>query len=124
MNFLVMLFVYSAFAQTPPTLETLSEKINEDLPEVIDRMTKIRKTTVENNHLTYHVLVDATPAESATALPKVKQQILSTICSNKRQRMALMELNAPIVYRYENVKGQSVGEFMVPADLCKKTSEH
>lgn len=101
-------------------LEEYSVKINKDLPEKYDSITKLRKTTVENNNLIYNFLVDADQGEFDWAMPKVKSQVMSTICTKGRDKTALHQYNANIVYRYENVKGQALGEFMVRPEHCPK----
>ncbi len=93
-------------------------RINKALPENYDRVTRLRTTTVENNHLVFHFLLDAQMPEYEWALPKVKAQVLKTICSDSREGHVLKKERANIVYRYENVKGQSLGEFMVTPAHC------
>jgi hypothetical protein len=118
----IILFSLSlpAFAQMPkPTLEEVSQKLNQDLPEVYDPVTKLRKTTVENNHLIFNFLIDANQKEYDWAMPKVRKQVMSTICSKSRERSIFKDHNANIVYRYENVKGQSLGEFMIRPEHCR-----
>lgn len=118
---MVCLSCHNISAQGPrPTLEQKSSEINKALPEIYDRITKLRTTTVENNNISYHFLVDATPAEYREAFPKVRAQILRTICQKRTERSLLKDFNANIVYRYENVKGMSLGEFMVKPDFCPK----
>lgn len=115
------LFSICAFAQgLRPTLEEYSLRLNKELPEVYDPVTKLLKTTVENNNLIYHFIVDANHAEFNWAFPKVKTQILKTVCANSREKFVFKELKANLVYRYENVKGQSMGEFMVRPEHCPK----
>jgi hypothetical protein len=120
MKWIILFFTFSAFAQIPQSLEETSSKINRDLPEVYDHITKLRSTTAENNNLVYNFLVDVNQKEYQWAMPKVKAQVLSTICSKGRERMVLHVHNANIVYRYENVKGQSLGEFMIRPEHCPK----
>jgi len=118
----IILFTFSisAFAQMPrPTLEEASNTMNKDLPEVYDHVTKLRKTTVENNNLIFNFLVDANQKEYDWAMPKVRKQVMSTICSKSRERNVFKVHNANIVYRYENVKGQSLGEFMIRPEHCR-----
>lgn len=110
----------SAFSQmVKPTLDEVSTKLNADLPEVYDHVTKLRKTTVENNNLIFNFLIDANQKEYDWAMPKVRTQVMSTICSKSRERTVFKVHNANIVYRYENVKGQSLGEFMIRPDHCR-----
>lgn len=110
----------SAFSQgMKPTLDEVSHALNKDLPEIYDPVTKLRKTTVENNHLIFNFLIDANQKEYDWAMPKVKKQVMSTICSKSRERTIFKVHNANIVYRYENVKGQSLGEFMIRPEHCR-----
>lgn len=106
------------FAQIRPSLEEVSMKLNKDLPEIYDPVTKLRKTTVENNNLIFNFLVDAGQKQFDWAMPKVKTQVLSTICNKTRERVIFRDHNANIVYRYENMKGQSLGEFMIRPEHC------
>jgi hypothetical protein len=116
-----VLLSLNVFGQiSKPTLQEVSAKVNRSLPEVYDAVTKLVTTTVENNNFSYHFLVDANQDEFNKALPKVKNQILSTLCTKNIERSILKDHNANIVYRYENVKGQSLGEFMVKPDHCPK----
>lgn len=119
MVYLALIFSLSLFAQTP-SLEMYSQKINADLPENYDKITRLRKTTVENDELVFHFLVLATKEEFSTAFPKVKDQVLRTICRHSREGRVLRELKAPVIYRYENEKGQSLGEFVVRPGHCQK----
>jgi hypothetical protein len=116
--FLLCLFISLAIAQV--TLEEVSSRINKSLPENYDHMTRLRTTTVENNHLVFHFLVKAEKSESQWAMPKVKEQVLKTICSDSREGSVLKRQKVNIVYRYENVKGQSLGEFMVTPEHCRR----
>ncbi len=108
------------FTLSLPTLEETSNKLNKDLPEVYDPVTKLRTTTVENNNIIYNFLVDANQKEYDWAMPKVRNQVMSTICSKSRERTILKGHKANIVYRYENVKGQSLGEFMIKPEQCAR----
>ncbi|WPU66649.1 hypothetical protein [Peredibacter starrii] len=92
--------------------------MNKELPEIYDHMTKLMRTSVENNNFKYQFLINADQKEYNWALPKVRSQILSNICKNSRQKAILKNYSANIVYSYENVKGQSLGEFMVKPDHC------
>lgn len=120
MKWFILFLSFSALAQIPLSLEETSSRINRDLPEIYDRMTKLRSTSVENNNLIYNFLVDVNQSEYNFALPKVKNQVMSTICSKSRERMVFHSHKANIVYRYENVKGQSLGEFMIRPEHCPK----
>lgn len=112
-----LLFALISFAEAS-TLEELSTKVNKDLPEVYDHATKLMRTTVENGSFVYHFLVGANKEEYALAFPKVRTQVMSTICKHSREKIILGKYKASIVYRYENLKGQSLGEFMIPAGHC------
>ena len=118
LKLLCCLISFSAFAQTSPTLEQYSHKLNQSLPEVYDPVTKLLRTTVENQQVVYHFLVDATVSESTWALPKVKSQVLSSVCQNAHQKNILKHFRAAIIYRYENVKGQSLGELLISPAYC------
>lgn len=107
-----------AIAQIRPSLEEVSAKLNQDLPEIYDPVTKLRKTTVENNNLIFNFLIDANQKDYDWAMPKVKTQVEKTICSKAREKAVFRDHKANIVYRYENMKGQSLGEFMVRPEHC------
>lgn len=102
------------------TLLTYSEHINKSLPEVYDHATKLLRTRVVNNALTFDFIVDATKEEFALAFPKVRSQVMRTICRETREGTALKKYQANILYRYESVKGQELGEFMVKPSHCRK----
>lgn len=108
-----------SYGQSRPTLEEISKEMNKDLPEIYDHMTKLMRTSVENNNLKYQFLINADQKEYTWALPKVRSQILGNICKNSRQKAVLKNYQANIVYSYENVKGQSLGEFMVKPSHCQ-----
>lgn len=118
MKLLIITILFASLAHAE-TLEDYSREMNKSLPEVYDPVTKLMRTTVENNNFKYHFLLDANHAEYAWALPKVKAQILKTICSKNSEKKILKGFKGNIVYSYENVKGQSLGEFMVKPDHCK-----
>ena len=118
MVYLALFFSLSLFAQTP--LHERAELINKDLPENYDKITRLRKTTVENDELVFHFIVLATTEEFSMAFPKVKEQVLRTICRQSREGRVLRELKAPVIYRYENEKGQALGEFVVRPGHCQK----
>lgn len=108
-----------AQAMTPP-LSELSTKINKDLPEVYDHATKLVGTTVQDKNFYFHFILKASHEEYQWALPKVKAQVLKTICSGKREKEILIRHKANIIYRYENDKGQTLGEFMITPSHCSK----
>jgi hypothetical protein len=115
----LILFLFSVqLMARPESLQELSHKVNKELPEVYDHATKLMRTTVENNHFKYHFIVGGTKAEFEFAYPKVKAQVLKTICSHSREKFILTSHKAGIIYSYENVRGQSLGEFMVRPDFC------
>lgn len=119
--FLLAFTVVSASARTKiPNLKEYSDFINRSLPEVYDHATKLMKTSVENDNITYHFMLRATEQEYSFAFPKVKEQILKTICSRKQESYILTYLKANIVYRYEDEKGKSLGQFMVRPEHCSK----
>lgn len=120
LNLLFLLLTFSAFAQTPLSLDEYSRKLNSSLPEVYDPVTKLQRTTVENNHLVYHFLVNASVSESNWALPKVKSKVLEGVCQNAHQKNVLQNYKAGIIYRYENLKGQSLGEFLISPSHCSR----
>lgn len=113
---LFLLLICSAHAQN---LEEFSQKLNKELPQNYDHITRLQRTTVENNNFYYHFIVGVTQEEHDRVNPKVKAQILKTICSKPREKALLKNYKANIVYKYENDKGQSLGEFMVKPDHCK-----
>ena len=115
----VLLFLFSVQVFANPALEALTVKVNKDLPEVYDHATKLMRTTVENSNFKYHFIVGATKLEFAEAYPKVKVQILKTICSHSRERNILKVHRAGILYSYESVKGESLGQFLVKPDHCR-----
>jgi hypothetical protein len=115
---LCLLLSFPVFAQSKPTLEEYSHKLNGSLPEVYDAVTKLRMTSVENSQLVYNFLVDASLQESSWALPKVKAQVLSRVCKNSYQKNVLQKYRTSLIYRYENLKGQSLGEFLIPPEHC------
>lgn len=119
--FLSLMLMTSVMAQpVRPNLKEVSSEVNKSLPEIYDPVTKLISTTVENKNFKYHFIVDATDKEFKWALPKVKAQILKTICSKSTERSVLKVHKANIVYSYENVKGQSLGEFMVRPEHCRR----
>jgi hypothetical protein len=114
---LILLATYS-FAQRE-NLNEVSEKLNKDLPEVYDPITKLVTTTVQNNDIKFNFIVDASEKEFKDTLPKVKLEVLNTVCRRKSESYILNTLKANIIYSYENVKGQSLGEFVVRIGSCK-----
>ncbi len=115
----LLLFFFSVQLMAgPSSLEELSQKVNKDLPEVYDTVTKLMRSTVENHYFKYHFLVGATKPEFESAFPKVKAQILKTICSHRREKTILTVYKAGIIYSYENVQGQSLGQFLVKPEFC------
>ena len=102
------------------SLKELSLKINKELPEVYDHATKLVGTSLENKNFYFHFILNANSEEYKGALPKVKAQVLKTICSGKREREILLRHQANIIYRYESLSGQSLGEFMIPSSHCSK----
>jgi hypothetical protein len=111
----------SLSAQLPrPSLKDVSLQLNKELPKVYDNVTKLIATSVNNNNFSFHFMLDASPEEYAFALPKVKAQILNTICTKTREASILKEYKANIVYRYEGLKGNTLGQFMVSPDHCLK----
>lgn len=98
----------------------LSSTINKSLPETWDHATKLLRTTVENNNIFYYFVLKANEDEYKWALPKVKAQVLRTICSKPREKSILKDYQANIVYKYESDKGLTLGEFMIKPDHCHK----
>lgn len=111
---------YALFLLFLLPLQDFSKKLNQDLPEVYDPVTKLMRTTVENDNMVYHFLVDANQKQYDWAMPKVKEQVLKSVCKNQNQKMILTQYKVGIVYRYENTKGQSLGEFLVRPEHCFK----
>lgn len=118
MKLLSLMMLFLTFSANASLREEAS-RINKDLPEIYDPVTKLVTTTVENNNLIFNFIVDASQGEFDWALPKVKSQVLKTICRSTRERKVLRELKSNVVYRYENAKGQSLGEFLVRPEHCK-----
>jgi hypothetical protein len=116
--FLISLSSYAQVAR--PTLTELSSTINISLPETWDHATKLLRTTVENNNIFYHFVLKASEEEYKWALPKVKAQVLRTICSKSREKSILKDYQANIVYKYESEKGLTLGEFVIKPDHCHK----
>lgn len=119
-----LLISLKVFAQAPrPTLKDTSAEVNKSLPQIYDHATKLTATTIENNNIIYHFIVGATQKEFDNALPKVKAQVQSTICSKRVEKSILMDHKANIVYRYESDRGNSLGEFMLKPEQCSKTRQ-
>lgn len=116
---LLVIILFSVSFDACASLKETSATINKDLPEVYDPVTKLVTTTVENNNLVYNFIVNANQGEFDWALPKVKAQVLKTICRSSRERKVLKSLKSNVVYRYENVKGQSLGEFLIRPEHCR-----
>lgn len=115
--FILLLLPLGSRGQTPD-LEEISAKVNKTLPKVYDPVTKLKTTTVENNQLVYHFLVDADQAQFNSAFPKVKRQVLKTICSESQEKLILAKYQRNIIYSYENLKGQSLGRFLIAHEHC------
>jgi hypothetical protein len=116
---LTLVLSINVYAQNKKTtLKEFSEKTNKTLPEIYDPVTKLISTSVENNNLSYHFVLSASREEFNLALPKVRFQILKSICSSSREKMILEEYKANLIYRYESIKGESLGEFMVKSEYC------
>ena len=92
--------------------------MNRGLPEVYDHVTTLKTTSVLNNHFIYHFTIDLDQEEFNKILPKVKKQVLKSACSNKNQKMLLTIYKTAIIYTYENLKGISLGQFMVKSSHC------
>ena len=119
---LFLLISIPTLAQTgSPDLKAYSVNMNKSLPEIFDHATKLMTTTVENNNFYYHFMLKATREEFAGALPKVQNQVLKTICTQSRERPILVRYKANLIYRYENDKGQSLGEFMIQPSHCSSS---
>lgn len=106
------------------TLMDISQKVNKDLPVIYDSVTKLTRTTVENDYFIYHYLVDGNKPEFDRALPMVKGRITKSICTDRVTKTILVDLKKSIVYRYENPKGISLGQFMVSPDHCRGGSKN
>lgn len=118
---IVMSMALIKFAHASPLLlKELSVTINKELPEIYDHATKLVGTSVQNQNFYFHFMLKARPEEYQWALPKVKKQVLQTICSTKREGEILIRHRANIIYRYESDTGQSLGEFMITPSHCKK----
>lgn len=112
---LILLMSTAVYSET---LKDLSDRLNKELPETYDPVTKLMRTTAQDNHLYYHFKLIAEQSEFNWAMPKVKAQVLKTICSRKVERQVLRQMKASIVYRYVSVRGLSLGEFMVTPQHC------
>lgn len=119
-SLLVALLVSFSCTSFGATLQELSSQMNKTLPEVYDPVTKLQKTSVENNNFYYHFLLDANQREYDRALPNVKRALQKSACGSSKDRRILLQHKANIVYRYENVKGEFLGEFMLKPDQCRK----
>jgi hypothetical protein len=108
----------SAVQASSVGLAEISAHMNKSLPEVYDPVTKLISTSVENNNFKYHFVLKANFKEYSWALPKVRARILETVCSKTRERMLLKQHRANLVYSYENVEGQLLGQFMVKPEQC------
>lgn len=118
---LSLLFSMSLMAEVKPlSLKEYSEKINKALPAVYDPVTKLIASSVENESLVYHFILAATRVEFSKALPQVRSSVLKSVCSNPREKLVLKEYKANLIYRYESVSGESLGEFMVRPEHCGK----
>lgn len=118
---MVLVFLLSVFphALAQGHLLRLSEEVNKSLPESYDPVTKLQRTSVENGAVIYHFQLDATQAEYNGALAKVKAQVLKSICAKRIERKIIVAHKADIVYRYENLRGQSLGEFLISSTHCR-----
>lgn len=113
---ITLLFGFSFTAEA--SLIAYSEKLNRSLPENLDSITQLRKTSVQNNYLYYHFIVQATQVEYSNVIEKVKAQNLKAVCKQSRELIVFKTYKASLVYRYENEKGQSLGEFMIQPGHC------
>jgi hypothetical protein len=120
----VFLFTSYAFASEKVTLIEFSRMHNKELPQVYDPITKLVRTSVENNNLTYHFIVIAKKEEFDSSFPKVKQQVLKTVCSRPREKQVVKSYNANIIYSYENEKGMFLNQFMIKAGFCNQQAPH
>jgi len=120
LGIVMSLSLFNSTHANSTSLNELSSKINKELPEVYDHATKLVGTSVQNQNFYFHFLLKASSDEYKWALPKVKKQVLKTICSGKREREILIRHKANIIYRYESDKGQSLGEFMITPSHCTK----
>ncbi len=121
MKILLFFMTLHSFAQSTNTeIQAYSLKINKSLPEVYDHVTKLISTSVENNNFYYHFQLKATLKEFTEARPKANAQVLKTVCSQSRERVILQKFKANLIYRYENDKGISLGEFMIRPSHCQK----
>ncbi len=123
-TYMLVLFLFNFFlTASASSLEELSRNANKDLPEVYDHATKLMRTTVENGNFVSHFLVRASQEGYAIAIPKVRSQVMTTVCKHTREKVILGKHSANLLYRYENEKGQSLGEFMIPAGFCGRKNE-
>jgi hypothetical protein len=113
---------FAALASARPKLEEISKQLNLGLPKVYDSITRLRSTSVKDKYFHYHFEVGVSKEEFDQAFPKVQGQILSSVCSQRPERSILLDYQVPIVYSYESLKGQSLGQFMVKPKHCKRKS--
>jgi hypothetical protein len=113
---------FTALASARPKLEEVSKQLNQGLPKVYDSITRLRSTSVKDKYFYYHFEVGVSKEEFDLAFPKVQGQILSSVCSQRPERSILLDYQVPIVYSYESLKGQSLGQFMVRPEHCKQKS--
>lgn len=118
---MIPLLSATCWAQIPgATLQEASDKMNKSLPEIFDPVTKLVTTSVVNKNIKYHFILQASSSEFSWAMPKVKNKVLETVCSQMRERFLLTHYKANIVYSYENLNGQFLGEFMIKSEHCRK----
>jgi len=100
------------------TIQDFSTKLNKSLPEVYDSITKLERTSVEGDFLVYHFTVDLSQSMFTEHVGKMKNRAEQSSCKNKNTHYVLTKLNKPILYKYENLKGQSLGQFQLAARRC------
>lgn len=116
---LLMFSLSDLFAQSQQlTLGEYSTQMNKEFPQVYDHATRLVSSSVENSNFIYHFQLRADQSEFRSALPHVKEQILKTVCAKPKDRVLLTVYKANLVYKYENDKGNYLGEFMIQPEHC------
>lgn len=100
------------------SLTEFSNQMNGEFPQIFDHATRLVSSSVENSNFIYHFQLRADQIEFRSALPHVKAQILKTVCGKPKDKILLTVYKANLVYKYENDKGNYLGEFMVRPEHC------
>lgn len=101
-------------------LKDFSNKLNRNLPEVYDSITKLERTSVEGEFLVYQFVVDINEEQFKQNIEKIKKNAIVNSCTNKNTLHVVEKLKKSLLYRYENLKGQSLGQFQILSGTCSK----